>query len=217
MMNFEELVHPRHSAILVIDVQNDFCHPEGGQAKRGIDISAMTAVVPNIIKLIEEGREAKVPVIFIRNGHTKWTRSEAWHNKKGGGNLPPICEEGTWGADFYEVRPISDEPIVIKYRYNAFIGTNLDLILRIAGIKTLIMSGVTTNTCVESTARHGFMMDYNVVFLNDCTATHLVEEHEATLHNIDLNFGFVHSSDELFKIWSALPSRKQEVTALPRT
>lgn len=215
MVDFEELVHPRHSAIVVIDVQNDFCHTEGGQAKRGLDISAAAAVVPDIIKLIEEGRKAGVPVIFVRNGHTKWTRSEAWKNKKGESDLPPLCEEGTFGADFYRVQPLPGESIVIKYRYSAFIGTNFDLILRAAGIKTLIMSGVTTNTCVESTSRQGFMMDYNIVFLKDCTATHRIEEHEATLHNIELNFGFVRSSAELFRIWSALPSKKKELTALP--
>ena len=65
MANFEKLIHSKHSAILVIDVQNDFCHPDGGQAKRGMDVSAMNAVVPNIIKLIEEGRKAGLPVIFI--------------------------------------------------------------------------------------------------------------------------------------------------------
>ncbi|MFC1962507.1 cysteine hydrolase family protein [Chloroflexota bacterium] len=215
MVVFEELVHPKHSAIVVIDVQNDFCHTDGGHAKRGTDISALANVVPDIIKLIEEGRKAGVPVIFVRNGHTKWTRSAALKNKKGESDRPPLCEEGTWGADFYRVQPLPGENIVIKYRFSAFIGTNFDIILRTAGIKTLIMSGVTTNTCVESTARQGFMMDYNIVFLKDCTATHHIEEHEATLHNIELNFGFVRSSNELFRIWSALPSKEKELTALP--
>lgn len=216
MVSLDKLVHPKHSAILVIDVQNDFCHPEGGQAKRGIDISAMNAVVPNIVKLIEEGRKAGVMVIFIRNGHSKWTRSEAWKNKSRGGNLPPLCEEGTWGADFYKLKPLPGERIVVKQRYDAFIGTNLDIILSNAGIKTLIMSGVTTNTCVESTARHGFMIDYNIVFLKDCTATHHIEQHEATLRNIDGNFGFVRPSAELFRTWPTLLSKKRKNTSSAR-
>ena len=218
MIKLEELVRPAQAAILVIDVQNDFCHPEGGQAKRGMKIEPCTAVVPSIQRLIEEGRKAGVPVIFIRNGHNRWTRSEAWRNKKGEGSskFPPICEEGTFGAEFYRIKPLPGEPIVIKYRFSGFIGTNLDLVLRNAGIKTVIMSGVTTNTCVESTARQAFMLDYNVVFLKDCTATHKAEEHEATLHNIELNFGFVHSSDELFKIWAGSPSRKEKVGAARR-
>ncbi|MBI4188425.1 MAG: cysteine hydrolase [Chloroflexi bacterium] len=166
----------------------------------------MNAVVPNIIKLIEEGRKAGVMVIFIHNSHSKWTRSEAWKNKSKGGNLPPLCEAGTWGADFYKVKPLPGERIIPKHRYDAFIGTNLELLLNNNGIKTLIMSGVTTNTCVESTARHGFMIDYNIVFLKDCTATHHIEQHEATLKNIEGNFGFVRSSDELFRIWHDLSS-----------
>ena len=211
MASFEELIHPKHSAILVIDVQNDFCHPDGGQAKQGKDISAMNAVVPNIVKLIEEGRKAGVPVIFIRNGHSKWTRSEAWHNKKQESKLPFLCEEGTWGADFYQVKPLPGERNIIKYGYDAFIGTNLDIILSNSGIKTLILSGVATNICVESTARHGFMLDYNIIFLEDCAATHHIEEHEATLHNIEGNFGFVRSSAELFRIWPTLLSKKEKL------
>ncbi len=217
MVSFEKLVHPEHSAILVIDVQNDFCHPEGGQAKQGLDISAMNAVVPNIVKLIEEGRKAGVPVIFIRNGHSKWTRSEAWYNKREAANLTFLCEEGSWGADFYKVKPLPGERVIIKYRYDAFIGTNLDIILSNSGIKTLIMSGVATNICVESTARHGFMLDYNIVFLEDCAATHHIEEHQATLHNIEHNFGFVRPSAEVFRIWPALLSQKGKSTPLAKT
>lgn len=210
MLSFEEMVSPKNAAVLVIDVQNDFCHPEGAQAKKGIDISAMTSVVPNIQRLIDEARRAAVPVIFIRNGNTNWTISEAWMNKKGGAGTSHLCQEGTFGCQLYKVQPLPGEALVIKYRFSGFIGTNLDLILRNNHIKTLIMSGVTTNTCVESTARQGFMMDYNIVFLKDCTATHRREEHEATLHNIDLNFGFVRSSDDLFKIWSAQAPKKKE-------
>lgn len=201
MVGLNELVDPKHAAILVIDVQNDFCHPEGGQAKQGREISAMTAVVPNIITLIKEGRKAGVPVIFVRGCHNKLTRSEVWENKKGGPGRTLLCEEGTWGAEFYQVKPLPGECVVSKSRYSAFIGTNLDLILRSSDVKTLIMSGVTTNTCVESTARQGFMMDYNIVFLEDCTATHYIEEHKAALNNIEQNYGFVRPSTELFSIW----------------
>lgn len=217
MISFEKLAHPEHSAILVIDVQNDFCHPEGGQAKQGLDVSAMNAVVPNIIKLIEEGRRAGVSVIFIRNGHSKWTRSEAWYNKKEEANLAFLCEEGSWGADFYKVKPLPGERIIVKNRYDAFIGTNLGIILSNSGIKTLIMSGVATNICVESTARHGFMLDYNIVFLEDCTATNHIEEHKATLYNIEHNFGFVRPSAEVFRIWPALSSQKEKSTPLAKT
>jgi ureidoacrylate peracid hydrolase len=203
MMSLEELVRPSHSAILVIDVQNDFCHPEGGQAKQGKEISAMTAVVPNIINLTHEGRKAGVPVIFVQNIHSKWTHSKAWENKKGGPGKAQFCEVGTWGAEFYGVQPLPDDPLVIKTRFSAFVGTNLEILLKTAGVETLILSGVTTNTCVESTARQGFMMDYNIVLLKDCTATHRIDEHEAALHNVELNFGFVHSSADIFGVWAS--------------
>lgn len=204
MPTFEELVDPKHTAVLVIDVQNDFCHPEGGQAKAGMEISEMTAVVPNIVKLTEDARAHDVPVIFIRNGHSEFTRSQAQRNKRGdnsrGGR---ICEEGTWGADYYLVKPLPGEREVIKFRFDAFIGTKLELLLHNMGIETVVMSGVTTNTCVETTSRHAYVADFNVVFLKDCTATHYQHEHEATLHNIDLNFGFVKSAEEVVEAWAS--------------
>ncbi|MBI2854175.1 MAG: cysteine hydrolase [Chloroflexi bacterium] len=210
MLTLEEMVNPRNAAVLVIDIQNDFCHPEGGVAKKGVDVSLMMGVVPNIVNLVDQGRRAKVPIIFIRTGHTRWTRSEAWVNKNG--DIPNLCEEGSWGAQLYRITPLPDERVVVKYRFSGFIGTNLDLVLRNAGVKTVIMSGVTTNTCVESTARQAFMMDYNVVFLSDCTAARSKEFHEATLQNIRMTFGFVRTSTDLFKLWSRYVPAGAKVT-----
>jgi ureidoacrylate peracid hydrolase len=204
MLSFEKLVDPRHTAVLVIDVQNDFCHPEGQQGRRGQDIGMMTAVVSNIVRLIDDARRHKVPVIFIRTGMSERVISQAFTNRmRRGGTGVGLCEEGTFGAQLYLVEPAPNELVVVKHRYDGFIGTNLEMLLRNGGIETVVMTGVTTNTCVETTARHAFVIDFNVVFLKDCTATHSIEEHEAALANIEGRFGFVRSADEVVQAWAA--------------
>ena len=111
------------------------------------------------------------------------------------------CIEGSWGAEFYKIEPLPGERIVKKHRYSAFAGTELGEVLQEKGIKSLILTGVTTNVCVESTARDAFMRDYYVVFLKDCTATYNREIHESTLRNIDRHFGVVAGSGDVVAIW----------------
>jgi ureidoacrylate peracid hydrolase len=111
------------------------------------------------------------------------------------------------------VEPLPDEPIVNKQRYSAFWGTRLDSILRTLKRDTLIVTGVATNVCVESTARDGCFLDYYVVFLSDCSATgDGTAAHEATLENMRRHFGLVTSADEVVRCW-----RPAAVAAGPAT
>lgn len=200
-----EKVDPSHAALLVVDMQNDFVHPDGALAKNGGNAEPTQAIVPALNRLIADARSAGVPVIFIRAAHSAWTMSEAGREKRLGRKFP-ICVEGTWGCEFYGVQPLEGECIVTKHRFSAFINTDLDLILRAQGIKTLIMTGTATNVCVESTARDGFMLDYYVVFLDDCTGTGDRELHEATLRNISGAFGVVCNSTDVTAEWAAVRS-----------
>lgn len=86
---------------------------------------------------------------------------------------------GELGAEFYEVSPLPEEIIVNKHRYSAFINTRLDSVLRSLRIETLIMTGVSTNVCVESTARDGFMLDYQIVMVQDACASYSRAAHDA--------------------------------------
>ena len=107
----------------------------------------------------------------------------------------------------YKVRPAPDEAIITKHRYGAFESTDLDLVLRSKGIRTVIMTGVATNVCVETTARQAFLRDYYVVFLSDCTATFSAAQHEAALWNIDQFFGQVVSSEDVIACWQPADAR----------
>jgi ureidoacrylate peracid hydrolase len=121
-----------------------------------------------------------------------------------------VAVEGTWGAEFYHgIRPGPGEIVITKHRYGGFTGTDLEIILGSLGAKTLVLTGVATNVCVESTAREGFMLDYDIVVVSDCCATVGRELHEGTLENIRLNFGRVASADEVVAAWSAAVASPQ--------
>lgn len=202
-MTLAEKINPRSSALVVVDVQNDFCSQGGFFDKRGDDLSFIQATIPKIKSIISEARRAGTTVIFIQAVYDPEYISAVMaeqRERRGSGRLP-LCLSDSWGVDFCEVKPLAGDIVVNKHRYSAFIGTDLDLILRSRGIKTLIMAGVATNVCVESTARDGFMHDYHIVFLEDCAATTDKELHASTLDNINRYFGQVASSGEVIKIW----------------
>jgi ureidoacrylate peracid hydrolase len=124
--------------------------------------------------------------------------------KQGGGyTLTPVCGEGTWDGDYYgDVRPMPDDIVVNKHRYGAFYATDLEMILRSHGIRTIVLTGVSTNVCVETTAREGFVRDFYTVVVGDGTAAYSAEEHDTTLRTIDRFFGEIASVAQLQKLWS---------------
>jgi ureidoacrylate peracid hydrolase len=204
MPTLQELVKPSTAAIVVVDVQNDFCHPDGVIGKAGIPTGAAMEMIPRLQTLLDAARTSGVKVIFVQTIHEDVTDSAAWRLRSGG-RVRDICRKNTWGAEFTGIAPIANEPVVIKHRYSAFINTRLDSILRTFKTETLIMTGVSTNVCVESTARQGFMLDYNVVFLGDCTAAYSQDAHDGALKNIAMHFGTVARSEDVIGTWKPQP------------
>ncbi|QRP45635.1 cysteine hydrolase family protein [Amycolatopsis sp. FDAARGOS 1241] len=199
----DDKLDPAKAAVLVVDVQNDYCHPDGACARRGNDVSAAKEMLPRLRGLLTGARAHGVPVIFIRTAHEKATDSAAL-TVRSGGRSGVVCRAGTWGAEFFEVAPLPDETVVTKHRYSAFLNTRLDSVLRTARAETLVMAGVSTNVCVESTARHGYMLDYHIAFVGDCCAAFSQAEHEAALTNIDGYFGSVMPAEQLLETWGSL-------------
>src|ERR1700730_11112747 len=212
-------VHPDRCALLIVDVQNDFCAEGGAMHREGRDLSLVKAMVPRLAKLVTAARATKIRCIWIRNVYNtgpNWYLSELWlehaQRRRNGAYLTiPVCEPNAWNGDFYEIKPLPDEAIVTKHRYGAFEGSDLDLVLRSQGIRTVVMTGVATNVCVETTARQAFLRDYYVVFTSDCTATYGQGEHDATLHNIDAFFGQVVPAAEVQACWQQAPARLRAV------
>src|ERR1700749_4535582 len=103
-----ELVVPAKSAVIVVDVQNDFCRPDGALGKAGQPTAAAMAMIPNLQRLLSAARAAKVPVIFVKTIHEPATDSEAWTWRMGG-SVGTCCRKDTWGAEFTEVAPLTEE------------------------------------------------------------------------------------------------------------
>ncbi|MBI2906271.1 MAG: isochorismatase family protein [Chloroflexi bacterium] len=219
LTTLEQKVEPRHAALIVVDLQNDFCAEGGMVHKEGRDIRPAQAIVPRVVHLIDKAREAGVTVVYIQNvysSQSNWYLSDVWLEQARRARKGPyveysVCEKGSWEGDFYDgIKPQPSEFIVNKHRYSAFIDTDLDLILRSRGIRTLIMTGTATNVCVESTARDGFMKDYYVVFLEDCTATGSGEVmHNNTLDTIASFFGQVADSAAVIQCWQGRKGGKE--------
>lgn len=205
LTTLEEKVDPRWTALLVIDVQNDYVHPEGAGGRSGYDMQPAVEMVPRLLKLIEAARQAGLFIIYTRNWHGAATDSEAWAERcersKQRGNLRSALAD-TWGAGWYEVQPREGEYVLNKFRYDAFLGTSLEFLLRARGIRTVICTGTATNVCVESTARAAHMRDYYLVVAGDCCACADQELHRATLKNVERHFGLVTTVDELERCWA---------------
>ncbi len=184
------------AALVVIDVQNDFCHQEGSiSKKKKVDLTHVQRAVATLKTFIQKCRGSDVPIVFVRTTHSAWTDSPSWRARmEGDAEKMEICQPGSWGSDFYEIAPGEGDCIVTKHRYSAFVGTDLDLILRSRGIEYLFFGGVATNVCVETTLRDAFNLNYGVFLVEDCSGAFLPEEHEATLNNIRKYFGRVVTS-----------------------
>ncbi len=219
-MSLEELVDVKTAALVIVDMQNDFCHSDGVSGRNGHNITMIQEMAPRLAQLLGYARKSGIAVVHVRTHHSPWTDSEAWTRRKLG-NVKR-CFPNSWGADWYdgfepllgeEWSPDSHEYVVTKHRYSGFWDTDLDLILRSHGIKSLIMTGEATNVCVETTARDGYMRDYSIVFVSDGTASTNKDAHEATLYNMRTHFGLVVDSHEIVSAWRAMGALKDAVPA----
>jgi ureidoacrylate peracid hydrolase len=211
----EEKAAPEHTALVVIDMQNDFCASGGLVSRDGRDLSAAQAMAKRLPALLDAARRAGTLVVFVRCLYTRdgnpylsdvWLEQAA-RERRGGYTSIPVCREDSWEGDWYEdVRPQPGDIVVTKHRYDAFQGTDLDLVLRSHGIRTLVFTGVVSNVCVETTARAGFVRDYYVAVIEDGCAAYVAEDHEQTLRNIRRFFGVTPSIRQLCEIWAASPA-----------
>jgi nicotinamidase-related amidase len=222
-MDLPELVAPRHTALIVVDMQNDFCSSEGSLAASGSDPGLIQAMAPRLQRLLEAARQIRLPIVHVRTEHSAWTNSASWLGRMRG-RRRVVCSPGSWGAEYYAgFEPRSDdarEPgghefVVTKHRYSGFVGTELDLILRSHGIRSVIMTGEATNVCVESTARDAFMRDYWVAFVSDCTATTVQAAHDATLYTMGKHFATVVTGEEVMAVWSGDAQAARPRTGTP--
>jgi ureidoacrylate peracid hydrolase len=190
-------------ALVIVDLQNDFCHPQGALARRGIRVERMEAVVAAVDRLARAFRAAGRPVLFVRTEHGPWTDSPVWVGRvkhpECGIERVPVCLEGSWGAEFYGLRPEPGDRVIVKRRYSAFYGTDLELTLRALGVRSIVVVGVATNVCVETTVRDAFMRDFDTVVVPEGCAANTPEEHAFGLRSIETYFGRVVPLEEVLR------------------
>jgi nicotinamidase-related amidase len=205
ILSFEERINPASTALVVVDVQNDFASPQGVCGVVGDDLSAVPAMVGRLVLLIESARKAGVLIVYLRTIYDQPVLSPALAEQYERRRYPnSICLSGTRGAAFVEEiapREAPNEIILTKHRYSAFWGSSIDLVLRSNGIRTLVLTGIATEVCVESTARDAFFQDYQVVLVDDCMSSFSPERHAATVTVVARSFGVVASSEQIRDIW----------------
>ena len=206
-----ELVDPRHAALVVVDMQRDFCKPGGAFERLGISISMYSEMIPRLARLVDGARAAKVLVVYLLMTVLPDRASESpaqirfnmrMHLSHGEGEPLRYTEDGSEGQKLIEELTVEDGDLVVKkYRSSAFWGTNLDMLLRSNGVQTVIVSGCTTEGCVESTARDAMFNDYYVVIADDCVASDDREQHDASMLLMRNRFDIA-GSEQILREWS---------------
>ena len=199
-------------ALIVIDMQNGFCAPEGFMAKVGLGYENAASVVQPIARLLASARAAGIPIF-----HTRYTLKADYSNAGLLSEMFPTMKdtggmvEGTWdNAVVEELTPEDGEVVIDKTRYSAFVGTDFEERLRELGVDTLIVCGVTTECCVESTVRDAFQRDIRILVPADAVHASDTQRHEDALRVIDYCFGTLTNVEELEETLQRLPQVAQQ-------
>jgi biuret amidohydrolase len=213
---YEFELDPEHTALLVIDMQRDFVDPGGFGEQLGNDVSKLRRVIPPLQRLLAAMREAGVTVIHTREGHrpdlsdcppTKIARGRLSCGIGDVGPMGRILVRGSHGHGIIdELQPLGDETVVDKPGKGAFFATDLDFILHNRGITSLVVTGVTTEVCVNTTVREANDRGYECLVLEDCVGSYFPEFQDFALRMIKAQggiFGWVSSSDKLLAAMQA--------------
>ena len=199
-----EIVDPAHTALVIVDMQRDFVERDGAFGRLGVDVRMYEQMRPHLAYLLQAARNAGVLVAHIQMSMLPHRRSdspaqirfnlrmhESIHKRQAPLEYTLVGSRGQEFVD--ELAPVAGELVVPKWRSSGFWGTSLDLLLRSNAIRSVIVTGCTTEGCVESTARDAMFNDYYVVIAEDCVASDDPAQHEASLllmrHRFDVASG----------------------------
>jgi ureidoacrylate peracid hydrolase len=201
------------SALIIVDMQNDFVHPEGDFAHSAreapeawIDMPFLMGTTPQVTRLADAFRKAGRPVVYITLV-LKPDYSDAqfpyWRLGLTPGGNRTHCVEGTWGAQIIDgLQPHEGEHLVIKKGFGGFSNTSLDTILRNMRVTTCVVSGVTTCVCVSTTVRGGVEHNYRMILVEDAVADVHRATHEAELETMARVFADVKTTEEVVALLS---------------
>jgi ureidoacrylate peracid hydrolase len=209
LTSLEELVEPSICAMIVVDMQNDFCHEEGFvikskvEAEGQLDMEPFKATIQKQLLLLEAARKSGVRIYHVRSFWDEHYLNPPLRLRKHriGRTRDPVSE-GTWGAEqFLGFEPGPDEALITKHVYSGFMHTGLEKLLREANIKVIIVTGLFTSVCVETTIRDANSLGFYVVEPRDCVADLDQTAHDQSLKTVDTFFGVVTLSDEIISHW----------------
>jgi ureidoacrylate peracid hydrolase len=194
---------PSHTVLAVVDMQNDFIHPQGVLGRQGLLVDGFEGFVQRVGKLVVLCRAKGLPIIATRHIIHQNPQGQA----VGGGlwvEMRPFLKTegfrpGSWGAEIVDGLPIPDY-IIDKTRFSGFFETNMECLLRGLKTETIIFSGVATNVCVESTIRDAFFRNFRTIIIEDCISAYTQEAHEASLKTLRF-FGTVISFNNLMEVF----------------
>jgi ureidoacrylate peracid hydrolase len=204
------MLAPSRTAIVVVDLQNGYASKGGYRDLRGRDISGSDKVVANTNRILKAARAAGCTVVLLQNGWEPGQRdaggpdSPNWHKsnplrlmRERPQLRDKILTKGSWDFELVESLSVEQTDLVVpKTRYSGFIGTNLDLLLRERNIRTLIVTGIASNVCVESTIRDALFREYFCVFVHDATQqSGPAFIQDAVIYNVETFLGWVSSTD----------------------
>ncbi|MDP9354847.1 MAG: cysteine hydrolase [Chloroflexota bacterium] len=203
---------PETTALLIIDMQRDFVEPGGFGEALGNDVSLLRRAIPPIQRVLQVVRAAGMLVVHTREGHrpdlsdlppAKRARGRLKSGIGDPGPMGRILVLGEYGNGIVdELQPLPGEPVVDKPGKGAFYATDLDKILKNRGIKSLIVTGVTAEVCVQATVREANDRGYECLVLADCIASYFPEFYEMTLKMVKAQggiFGWVSTSEEFLR------------------
>ena len=214
-------VDPARTAVIVVDMENDFADKGGMFDRAGADISGAQKAIAPTAKVLAAARQAGMKIIYLKMGYrpdlsdlgAPDSVNRTRHLKFGvgqkirapDGRESRILIRDTWNTDIVpELKPQAGDIVIYKTRFSGFYQTDLDATLKKLGIKYLIVTGVTTSICVESTVRDAMFRDYLCVLLRDCMSEPIGHDlprtnHEASLLNAEVLFGWVSDSEQFIK------------------
>ena len=189
------LIQSKMTALLIVGMQNDFCHPQGAWARQnGLDQRQIEQAVSNLLAVVAAARSSGLPILHLALVTTPWT---TWPPQK---DYSPssLCWEGSWGAQFYGLEPQPQDRIITRYRPSGFFETDLDLALQAKGLTTLLLSGFNGDGGVLLTGADAVARNYLVFFIADGIAGWGdSNEREAFLKFTQRQFGPILSSREV--------------------
>ena len=215
------VVDASKSALLIVDMQNDFCTVGGWMDSRGIDISPNRKPIGPLRSLVDAFRAARLPVVWVNWGVRKDLLNISpslrhAHNPSGGevglcepvpGTRSEVIKAGSWGAQVVdELNPGEMDIQITKHRFSAFWDTDTDAVLRNLGVKSLFVGGVNMDQCVMTTLEDASFLGYDTILIEDGTATTSPDYCvQSVLYNVKLLFGFVTRSEAILSALAAAP------------